>query len=80
MGSLCEVPLEKKELIHELHQLANLGVRLIDSGSVGIGINNPTVSSLNMEVKECQYEDPRLSHCRDTFHEKEKSPFETSID
>ncbi|XP_059311992.1 uncharacterized protein LOC132063460 [Lycium ferocissimum] len=80
MGSLCGVPPEKKELIHELHQLANLGIRLIDSGSVGIDVNNPTVSSLHVEVKERQYEDPQLSHYRDTFHEKEKSPFELHID
>ena len=52
MGSLCEVPSEKKELIHELYQLANLGVRLIDSGSAGVSVSNPTVSSLNMEVKD----------------------------
>ena len=45
-------------MVHELYQLANLGVRVIDSGNVGISINDPTISYLDMEVKERQYEDP----------------------
>ncbi|XP_070032356.1 uncharacterized protein [Nicotiana tomentosiformis] len=67
---------EKRGITHEIHQLASLGVRLLDSGDIGITIQDTTTSSLVTEVKERQYEDPVLVHYKDTTPQKEKTPFE----
>ncbi|XP_060217004.1 uncharacterized protein LOC132644425 [Lycium barbarum] len=80
MGSQSDVPSERKELARELHQLASLGVRLMDSGSTGVSVLNLATSSLDIEVKRCQYKDPKLRYYRDACYLKEKSPFEISAD
>ncbi|XP_055801985.1 uncharacterized protein LOC129871127 [Solanum dulcamara] len=59
MGILTDVPLDKKELVREVHQLASLGVRLADSGDAGISIREVVESSLMEEVKRRQFKDPR---------------------
>ncbi|XP_059302264.1 uncharacterized protein LOC132054236 [Lycium ferocissimum] len=61
MSSLSYVPPEKREMVCEVHQLASLGVRLIDSGKAGVTAQDIVVSSLVVEIKEHQYEDPPLS-------------------
>ncbi|XP_070005260.1 uncharacterized protein [Nicotiana sylvestris] len=66
MGSLSYLQTEKRGIAHEIHQLASLGVQLLDSGDVGITIQDTTTSSLVTVVKERQYEDPMLVHYRDT--------------
>ncbi|XP_070017664.1 uncharacterized protein [Nicotiana sylvestris] len=76
MGSLSYLQLEKRGISHEVHQLASLGVWLLDSGDIGITIQNTAISSLVTEVKERQYEDHVLVHYRDTTLYKEKTPFE----
>ncbi|XP_060172736.1 uncharacterized protein LOC132603619 [Lycium barbarum] len=38
MGSLADVPSESKEMVRDIHQLASLGVRLADSGDVGVSV------------------------------------------
>ncbi|XP_070021978.1 uncharacterized protein [Nicotiana sylvestris] len=58
MGSLSYLQPEKREIAHEVHQLASLGVWLLDSGDIGITLQDTATSSLVIEVKECQYEDP----------------------
>ncbi|XP_060190651.1 uncharacterized protein LOC132619914 [Lycium barbarum] len=78
MGSPYGVQSEMKELVCELHQLASLGVHLVDSGNTRVSVHNPVVSFLDMEVKERQYKDPKLSHYRDAVPQKERSPFEIS--
>ncbi|XP_070039531.1 uncharacterized protein [Nicotiana tomentosiformis] len=80
MGSLSYLQPEKRGTTHEVHQLASLGVRLLDSGDIGITIQDIATSSLVTEVKERQYEDPVLVHYRDTTPHKEKKPFEISKD
>ncbi|XP_070023127.1 uncharacterized protein [Nicotiana sylvestris] len=75
-GSMSYLCPEKRGIAHEVHQLASLGVRLLDSYDIGITLQNTTTSSLVTEVKECQYEDPVLVHYRDTTLQKEKTPFE----
>ncbi|XP_070050821.1 uncharacterized protein [Nicotiana tomentosiformis] len=57
MGSLSYLHPEKRGMAHEIHQLASLEVRLLDSGDTGITIQDTATSSLVTEVKECQYED-----------------------
>ncbi|XP_070046620.1 uncharacterized protein [Nicotiana tomentosiformis] len=71
---------EKRGIVHELHQLASLGVRLLDSSDIGITIQDTATSSLVTEVKERQYEDPVLVHYRDSTLQKEKTPFEITED
>ncbi|XP_070054438.1 uncharacterized protein [Nicotiana tomentosiformis] len=71
---------DKSGIAHDIHQLASLGVRLLNSGDTGITIQDTTTSSLVTEVKEHQYEDPMLAHYRDTTPQNEKRPFEITED
>ncbi|XP_070013170.1 uncharacterized protein [Nicotiana sylvestris] len=65
MGSLAHVEAEKRQLTREIHQLAYLGFRLVDSGNGGVVLQNTTKSSLIAEVKERQYENPELVKLRE---------------
>ena len=60
MGSSAHVEEEKKELVREVHQLARLGVRLDESNGGGVFVQNGAASSLVVEVKEKQDQDPIL--------------------
>ncbi|XP_070034802.1 uncharacterized protein [Nicotiana tomentosiformis] len=80
MGSMSYLQPEKSGIAHDIHQLASLGVRLLDSGDTGITIQDTTTTSLVTEVKERQYEDPVLAHYRDTTPQKEKTPLEITVD
>ena len=60
MGSLSHVEEGKKEMVKDIHRLANLGVRLLNSKDGGVIINELAKSSLCAEVKEKQVEDPIL--------------------
>ncbi|XP_070036624.1 uncharacterized protein [Nicotiana tomentosiformis] len=80
IGSLSYLQPEKSEIAHEIHQLASLGVRLLDLGDTGVSIKDTTISSLVTDVKESQYEDPVLAHYRDTTPQKEKTLFEITGD
>ncbi|XP_070010936.1 uncharacterized protein [Nicotiana sylvestris] len=51
-SSLAQVEDEKGQLIREIHLLACLGVRLVDSDDGGVVLQNTTKSSLIDEVKE----------------------------
>ncbi|XP_070010217.1 uncharacterized protein [Nicotiana sylvestris] len=46
MGSLAHVEAEKRQLTREIHQVAYLGVRLVDSGNGGVILQNAAKSSL----------------------------------
>ncbi|XP_070046619.1 uncharacterized protein [Nicotiana tomentosiformis] len=76
MGNMSYLQPEKGGIAHDIHQLASLRVRLLDSGDTGIAIQDTATFSLVTEVKECQYEDPVLAIYRDTTPQKEKTPFE----
>jgi len=52
----------------------------LESGDIGITLQDTETSSLVTEVKERQYEDPVLIHYRDTTLQKEKTPFEITED
>ncbi|XP_070035278.1 uncharacterized protein [Nicotiana tomentosiformis] len=80
MGSLSYLQPQKSEITCEIHQLANLGVQLLDLGGTRVTIQETATSSLVTEVKECQYEDPILAHYRDTTPQKEKIPLEITRD
>ncbi|XP_070040571.1 uncharacterized protein [Nicotiana tomentosiformis] len=75
MGSLSYLQPGKSGIACDIHKLASLGVRLLDSCDTGITIQDTTTSSLVTEVKERQYEDHVLAHYRDTTPQKDKTPF-----
>ena len=52
MGSLAHVDEDKRIMTKEVHQLANLGVRFVDSEDGGVVVQNGALSSLVVEVKE----------------------------
>ncbi|XP_070034352.1 uncharacterized protein [Nicotiana tomentosiformis] len=76
MGSLSYLQPEKCGIAHEIHQLASLAVRLLDSGDTGVTIQDTATSSLVTEVEERQYADLVLAYYRDTSPQKENTPFE----
>ncbi|XP_075111445.1 uncharacterized protein LOC142181797 [Nicotiana tabacum] len=51
MGSLAHVEADKRTMMKEVHRLANLGVRLLDSEHGGVVLQNRAESSLVAEVK-----------------------------
>ncbi|XP_070013203.1 uncharacterized protein [Nicotiana sylvestris] len=72
MGSLAHVEAEERQLTREIHQLASLGVQLVDSGNGGVVLQNTTKSSLIAEAKERQYEDPELVELRERVPQQKK--------
>ena len=60
MGSTAHVEEEKRELAEDVHRLARLGVRLMDSIEGLIVVTNGAKSSIKFEVKEKQDQDPIL--------------------
>ena len=52
MGSLAHVRESKRELVKDIHRLANLGVRLPDSKDGGVFVHQVSQSSLVVEIKE----------------------------
>ncbi|WMV45268.1 hypothetical protein MTR67_038653, partial [Solanum verrucosum] len=54
MGSTTHFEEDKKELAKDVHRLARLGVRLMDSIERGVVVMNWAESSLVLEVKDKQ--------------------------
>ena len=50
----------------EVHRLARLGVRLVDSTSGGVSVHPSSESSLVVEVKKGQHLDPVLMELKDS--------------
>ena len=65
MGSTTHIEDEKKELVKDVHRLARLGVRLVDSTSGGVSVHPSSESSLIVEVKKGQHLDPVLMELKD---------------
>ena len=51
MNSVSRVEDEKKELVRDVHHLARLGVRLVDSSDGSVTIKNVSKSLLMEDVK-----------------------------
>ncbi|XP_069152134.1 uncharacterized protein [Solanum lycopersicum] len=66
MGSTTHVEDEKNELVKEVHRLARLGVRLVDSTSGGVSVHPSSESSLIVEVKKGQHLDLVLMEMKDS--------------
>ncbi|XP_070020932.1 uncharacterized protein [Nicotiana sylvestris] len=80
MGSLAHLEAEKRQLTIEIHQLACLGVWLVDSGNGGVVLQNTAKSSLIAKVKERQYEDPELVKLRERIPQQKKPLLELKGD
>uniref|UniRef100_M1DTF0 Retrotransposon gag protein n=1 Tax=Solanum tuberosum TaxID=4113 RepID=M1DTF0_SOLTU len=60
MGSTTHVDKDKKEFAKDVHRLARLGVRIMDSNEGRVAVVNGDESALVLEVKEKQDQDPIL--------------------
>ena len=60
MDSVAHVKEDKKKLASDIHQLARLGIRLVDSAEGNVWVQSSFESSLVSEVKEKQDKDPSL--------------------
>ena len=66
----------KQGLIKDLHQLASLGVHLLETPEEGVVVQNAAESSLVVEVKEKQYADPILSQLKENVQQGMTKAFE----
>ncbi|XP_070020618.1 uncharacterized protein [Nicotiana sylvestris] len=76
MDCLAHVEANKRTMIKEIHRLANLGVRLLDSEDGGVVLQNKAESSLVDEVKEKQFSDPYLLQLNEGIHKHKTMAFE----
>ncbi|WMV49638.1 hypothetical protein MTR67_043023 [Solanum verrucosum] len=68
MGSVAHIEEKRKELAKDVHRLTLLGVCLISILDGGVTVQNGSESSLVVEVKEKQDNDPILLQLKGTFH------------
>ncbi|XP_070039532.1 uncharacterized protein [Nicotiana tomentosiformis] len=75
MGSLAHLEAYQRPLDKEVHRLACLGVRLVDSSEGGGNVHNRAESSLVVEVKEKQYNYPLLAQLKEGIHKHKTMAF-----
>ncbi|XP_070057562.1 uncharacterized protein [Nicotiana tomentosiformis] len=80
MGSLAHLEANQRPLAKEVHRLASLGVRLTDSSEGGVIVQNRAESSLVVEVKYKQYNDPLLVQLKEGIHKHKTMAFSLGID
>ncbi|XP_075088093.1 uncharacterized protein LOC142170161 [Nicotiana tabacum] len=80
MGNLKHVEAGKLEMTKEIYRLANLSVRLHDTGDQGVVVQNIAGSSLVAEVEMHQFEDPELVKIKESIPFQKKQLFEQSDD
>ncbi|XP_075096435.1 uncharacterized protein LOC142174524 [Nicotiana tabacum] len=80
MGSLKYVEAGKLEMTKEIYRLANLSVRLYDTGDQGVVVQNIAGSSLVDEVEMRQFEDPELVKIKESIPFQKKQLFKQSDD
>ncbi|XP_070002580.1 uncharacterized protein [Nicotiana sylvestris] len=80
MGRLAHLEAYQRLLDGEVHQLANLGVRLADSSERGVVIQNRVESSLVAEVNEKQFNDPLLAQLKEGIHKYKTTAFSFGMD
>nr|XP_016491575.1 PREDICTED: uncharacterized protein LOC107811203 [Nicotiana tabacum] len=80
MGRLAHVEADKRTMMKEVHRLASLGVRLLDSEDGGVVLQNRAESSLVAEVKEKQFSDPYLLKLKEGIHKHKTMAFEQGGD
>ncbi|WMV29153.1 hypothetical protein MTR67_022538 [Solanum verrucosum] len=75
MGSVAHVEDEKKELVHDVHRLARLGVQLVDSTKGGFMVHHSSESSVVVDVKSKQHLDPILMKLKESVLNKSVEAF-----
>ncbi|XP_070010329.1 uncharacterized protein [Nicotiana sylvestris] len=65
MGSLAHLEVHQRPLAREVHQLASLGVRLVNSNEGGVIVQNRVELSLVAEVKKKQFVDLLLAQLKE---------------
>ncbi|WMV45899.1 hypothetical protein MTR67_039284 [Solanum verrucosum] len=75
MGSVAHVKDDRKELAQEVHRLAQLGVRLVDSAKDGVMVHNGSESSFVSDVKAKQCLDPILVELKESVLKKSFEAF-----
>ena len=75
MSSVAHVEEETKELVKDVHRLAFLGVRLMSISDNGVTVQSETKSSLVVEVKENQDNDPILLEVKGAIHNQRLEVF-----
>ncbi|XP_070035196.1 uncharacterized protein [Nicotiana tomentosiformis] len=80
MGSLAHLDAYHRPLAKEVHRLASLGVRLADSSEGGVIVQNRAESSLVVEVKEKQYDDPMLVQLKEGINKHKTMCFSLGMD
>lgn len=68
IGSTANAEEGKRELAKEVHRLARLGVQLEENNEDGVSVQNGSTSSLVLEVKEKQDQDPVLFQLKEAVH------------
>ncbi|XP_070023175.1 uncharacterized protein [Nicotiana sylvestris] len=80
MGSLAHLEAYKRLLAKDIHRLASLGVHLVDSSEGGVIMQNRVESSLVVEVKEKQYNDPLLVQLKKGINKHKTMSFSLCLD
>ena len=75
MGSTTDAQNEKYELVKDVHRLARLGVRQVDSTNGDVSVNPSSESSLVVEVKQGQHLDFVLKELKDSVLMKMNETF-----
>ncbi|WMV37347.1 hypothetical protein MTR67_030732 [Solanum verrucosum] len=75
MGSVAHDKDAKKELVHDVGRLAQLGVHLVGSNEGGIVLHNDSESSFVSDVKAKQDLDPTLVELKKSILEKSNEAF-----
>ncbi|KAH0706325.1 hypothetical protein KY289_011401 [Solanum tuberosum] len=75
MGIVAHVEDEKKELVRDVHRLAQLGVQLVNSTKGGVMVHNGSESSFVMDVKSKQGLVPILVELKESVLKKSIEAF-----
>ncbi|WMV45657.1 hypothetical protein MTR67_039042 [Solanum verrucosum] len=75
MGNIAHIEDGKKELVQDVHGLARLGVRLVDSIKGGGMVHNGSKSSFVSDVKAKQGLDPILVELKEAMLKKSVAAF-----
>ncbi|XP_069148082.1 uncharacterized protein [Solanum lycopersicum] len=70
----------KRYLARDIHRLARVGVRVMDSTEGGIMVTNGDESSFVSEIKEKQDQDPILLELKANFHKQRVLAFDQGAD
>ncbi|KAH0709715.1 hypothetical protein KY284_011142 [Solanum tuberosum] len=75
MNSVAHVEDEKKELVRDVHRLAQLGVQLVDSTEGGVMVHHDSESSFVVDVNSKQHLDPILMELKESVLNKSVEAF-----